>query len=564
MIKFRLDISKRILATTLLLAFAFTALNMYTYIKIQSIEEHYNRLFFEAMPIMQDVKTINTEVWMQNAEGRAYIISGMDGYKQNYMSSKQRIAKVFERVDNSLDDEGHQQLYSLRSAVSEFNKTMEIGIGIRSLGDFEQTVKFLESSNMQIDVAKAQSEKFLQYINDDIEQQMNSVSEAMARMKKIALAMNIMVLVMAVLGSFWLARQIAHPMKVVSNTAQNIAEGDLRQKSIIDTRNDEVGDMARAMNRVVNNLKEIISQVVDVSDQVAAASIELSAATEQSTEGSRQVVNAVGEVAGDSISQTKVIEDTAVQITNMVEAVNQIAHNTGEISAKSNHAFQMAQSGEKTVDDAIKQMESISSAVIQSAEVVDNLGKSSRQIGEIVDVISTIAAQTNLLALNAAIEAARAGSHGRGFAVVADEVRKLADQSNAAARNISEIIDEVQKETEQVVCTMKKGTVEAKKGMESIGQTGERFRDIVFVVDELNAKIQMISSAAENLARSGKAVVYSVQNVKNVAEKTVANSQTISMSIDEQAGSIQEIHTASQDLAALAEKLRSTMHWFKM
>ncbi len=209
-------------------------------------------------------------------------------------------------------------------------------------------------------------------------------------------------------------------------------------------------------------------------------------------------------------------------------------------------------------------MQAINRSVSQSAEVVSKLGESSKQIGEIVDVISGIAGQTNLLALNAAIEAARAGEQGRGFAVVADEVRKLAEQSHEAAQKIAHIVREIQTETTSVVTVMQQGTVDVARGSDVIISTGERFTAIVNLVEHLNSEIQEISAASEQLSASSEEVVKSVDSVKHLAGETAANTQTISAAAEEQSASMEEIAASSQALSSLADELQMVVRRFKI
>ena len=130
------------------------------------------------------------------------------------------------------------------------------------------------------------------------------------------------------------------------------------------------------------------------------------------------------------------------------------------------------------------------------ADHVNELGRQSQQIGEIVQMISEIAEQTNLLALNAAIEAARAGEHGRGFAAVADEVRKLAERSAQSTRQIEELIESIQGRVDVVVKAMAAGTAEVESGSELVSSAGEALQQIVRGIEETNQRSQEIAVAS--------------------------------------------------------------------
>jgi methyl-accepting chemotaxis protein len=560
----RFTIGTRIFVTSMLIVIAFTGLNIYTYLTISSMQQQYNNLLNDTTPAIEDVKNIHTEVWIQNAEARAYILSQNISYKKSYEDSKKRMQDVFEKLQNNPTIQLPQELYNLQSATADFDKTLEIGMGISSMSGANETIKFLDSSNKEINEAKVQSEKFLMSMKEYAALQMTAAATTVERMKNLTFYLNIIMFLFTAIAALWIARQISRPIKSIASAAKAIAAGDLQEKTITFLPNNEIGDMSQSVNLMVDNLRQIIIQVTKASEEVATASQQLNTTTEQSSENAAHVVSAVTEVSAGSLNQAQEIEKTAITITNMVDAVHHIAATTNEAFAKSRNASQVATAGEIVANDAIVQMEAINQSVSLSAEVVDKLGTSSRQISEIITVISGIAEQTNLLALNAAIEAARAGEQGRGFAVVASEVRKLAEQSQVAAYKIAEIIQEVQEETNTVIHTMKTGTREASKGISIIKQTGKSFKDIVAVVEELEHQIQIISNATGRLSTSGEQIMTSVDTIKNLAISAAANTQTISASAEEQSASMQEISSSSEALSVMSQNLHTLVNRFKL
>lgn len=560
----RFTIGTRIFITSMLIVIAFTGLNIYTYLTISSMQQQYNNLLNDTTPAIENVKNIHTEVWIQNAEARAYILSQNIGYKKNYESSKKRMQDLFDKLQANPAIQLPQELYNLQSATADFDKTLEIGMGISSMLGANETIKFLDSSNQEISKAGIESEKFLMSVKEEAIMQMKAATMTVEKMKTISLYLNVAMFLLTALTALFIAREISRPIRTIATAAQAIAKGDLQKKSIAFLPNNEIGDLSLAVNLMVDNLRQIIIQVTKASEEVATASEYLNATTEHSTEIATQLVNAVSEVATSSANQAQEIEKAAITITNMVDAVHHIANSTNEAFAKSRNASQVASVGEVVANDAIVQMEAINQSVSLSAEVVDKLGNSSRQISEIITVISGIAEQTNLLALNAAIEAARAGEQGRGFAVVASEVRKLAEQSQVAAYKIAEIIKEVQEETNTVIHTMKTGTRETAKGISIIKQTGKNFKDIVTVVEELEHQIQIISNATGRVSTSREQIMTSVDTIKILAISTAANTQTISASAEEQSASMQEISSSSEALFVMSQNLHTLVNKFKL
>jgi methyl-accepting chemotaxis protein len=215
-------------------------------------------------------------------------------------------------------------------------------------------------------------------------------------------------------------------------------------------------------------------------------------------------------------------------------------------------------------EDLMHMMEGIKSAVGDSSSVITDLDAKSNRIGEIVNLITNIADQTNLLALNAAIEAARAGEHGKGFAVVADEVRKLAEDSGNAAKQISELIVQMQSGTKNAVNSMQRGSEEVHKGAESLGNSVKAIGDVVEAGNTIVKMVQEIAEATEKQSASIEEVNSSVNEVSTISEQSAAGAQQASASVQEQTASMQELSQSAQELADVASRMQLVVSKFKL
>jgi methyl-accepting chemotaxis protein len=204
----------------------------------------------------------------------------------------------------------------------------------------------------------------------------------------------------------------------------------------------------------------------------------------------------------------------------MSQTVIDVAKNASNIAESATETARIAKDGSLIVNDTVSKVRQISETVAASAQLMSSLGIRSMQIGEIINVIKDIADQTNLLALNAAIEAARAGEQGRGFAVVADEVRKLAERTTKATAEIGDMINAVRDETKRAVSAMEVGSEEVEKGVALATRAGEALGKIVESVNGLQALVQQIATATEEMSAVSETISQDIERIANASKET--------------------------------------------
>lgn len=345
-----------------------------------------------------------------------------------------------------------------------------------------------------------------------------------------------------------------------------LADGNFSQKVAAENMADlsEFGEVSRAINTMNNNIGSLIKQLASTSEQMAAASEELNASAEQSAQASNQIAVSVTEVAQGTDKQLNLVGETNTLVHKITNAIEQVAGNTEVVAASAEKTADTANNGEVAIKKAVSQMQTIEDKTNATASVIGELEGRSKQIGQIVEVISNIAAQTNLLALNAAIEAARAGEAGRGFAVVAEEVRKLAEQSQEAAKQITELINDVQTHTNSAVTFMNDSKKEVESGTQVVAIAGQNFETILAMVRDMTNQINEISAAVQEVTSGAQNVATAVDEIDEESKKSSEQTQTISAATEEQAASVEEIASASQHLAKMAESLQVAISKFKI
>lgn len=351
-------------------------------------------------------------------------------------------------------------------------------------------------------------------------------------------------------------------VKFLSELAQGNFSREVPQSSLQDKS--EFGQVSFAIDGMNKNIRKLLGSVSQSAEQLSTSSEHLTASAEQSAQASTHIAESITQVAEGASLQLELSHSSTTVVEKMAQDLQQVAKNAGAAATAAKETAITAAQGELALEKAVSQMTIIEQKTNDTAGVINELESTSLQIGQIVDTISTIAGQTNLLALNAAIEAARAGEAGRGFAVVAEEVRKLAEQSENAAKEITQLIGQVQQKTNDAVVFMNEGSKEVHTGTEVVTEAGKNFREILNKVQNISEQILTISQAIEGVTVGTKQVVGAVEDIESESKKAAQETQTVSAATEEQSASMEEIAASSQTLARLADELKQSVNLFKI
>lgn len=353
---------------------------------------------------------------------------------------------------------------------------------------------------------------------------------------RTALVIGIVItLALLCLLAFVYSRSLILPLHYAVKVARRVAGGDLTEQ-ISDNHKDEAADMLRALADMQGQLRQTLSLISDSSQQLATTSEELSVVTNQST----QIVT----------EQSDQLEQAATAVTELTTAIEEVARNANSTSDTAEVADEKTQLGQAKINETIKTIEALTSDIQRSADGVIKLAGNIKNIGSVLDVIRAIADQTNLLALNAAIEAARAGDSGRGFAVVADEVRALAYRTQESTKEIEQMINAVQAETNNAVDNMNSSNQRAASTLVVANDAGVAFSEITRLISQISDQNVTIASAAEEQTTVAREVDKNLVHIRDLSLQTAAGSN--------------QTNASSAELAKLAEQLNELVLQFKI
>ena len=371
------------------------------------------------------------------------------------------------------------------------------------------------------------------------------------------------VVILSIIILVLLLKSIKNSVDTILDGARHIASGDLRSKIMLDG-DDEFAHIAHQFNTMVESMQKMIRKIKTTATDVAGSSEELTANANQSAQVTQNVAQSITEVAEAAEKQLQIIDTSRMTVQEFQRGLEEAITNQRRAREQTQATAEKAAEGNAFVQTTVEQMNSIARTVQQTGDIVSKLGERSKEIGNIVEIISSISGQTNLLALNAAIEAARAGEHGRGFAVVAEEVRKLAEESQNASQQISELIRSIQEETDRAVASMEEGLREAETGKENVTATGETFSLILSMVEDVKTASFAVSKRVLELRENMNSIIEGMGAVDTSAKGIGSESQNVSAATEEQAAGMEEIASSSRSLADMATDLQSETDKFKV
>jgi methyl-accepting chemotaxis protein len=534
------------------------------------------------------------------------------------LAEKLQVGKSLSNSDQekaALDKVGQlEQAWGKEFAQPLVDKRKDVDSGNATVAELQiyylqkDASSWVKNSTDALDVADGENRKL-------VEARRSSDAAASALTVLFSIVSTLIALVVGVWVAITTAKSITEPLTKLMQVSRQIGDtGDL-EHSIDVKREDEIGELARSFSKMVTYLKEmaavsesiaggdltvqvtprssedtlgnafakmveglgrLVRSVRDASSQVASASGQVANASDDSAKVGLQASSAIDEVTStmhemsvnvqNMVKSTQVqassVSETSASIDQMVASIQRVADTAKVLLDISNRSREEVHSGIATMEKATDGLNRINATITSSGEIIGALGQRADDIGKIIEVIDDLAEQTNLLALNAAIEAARAGEHGLGFAVVADEVRKLAEKSAQSTKEISELIQSIQKEARKAVENMDRSTGIVNEGLDLGGELNGALKKISNVVTEVYKFAQEIGAAtneqshgSSQIARATTRLNEITHEINSAVEEQASGAHAVVKAMERMRELVQQSTSGSTELAASAEQM---------
>jgi methyl-accepting chemotaxis protein len=383
---------------------------------------------------------------------------------------------------------------------------------------------------------------------------------------KNTVLMCVVILILVLIVVIWASKRITKAIGEAEHVMQELAEGNLKvdvdEKAL--NRSDEIGVMIRAVKSTTDRLNEIITHISQSTTVLMQEGQQLDEMAKQTTRTTNEVGHAIDEISKGALTQAGEVENATHLVATMGKQIEQIVESIDalfQISEKMQLAGENAQENMHLLQESNEQT---NMAINKVAENVEKTDHSVAAISETLGLITDIADETNLLSLNASIEAARAGEAGKGFAVVAGQIQKLAEESNASAAKIKEIIDTLSKDSSNTLSVMDELRENIAVQQEKMVDTMHKFDDVSGGIVTSNDSTKHIQKQASDCDTSRSTVVDIIQNLSALSEENAAATEQTTASMEELNSTITLLANSAGGLQSLAVSLENEMRFFKI
>lgn len=528
---------------------------------INGLVNHAEEISEEQLPVLVTDSRLTFNIAERVALSRGYMLTGDKSYVEEFNAlteaSVQLQEDLIERVGNAETIALVEKSQEWREVVTE-----QLFPAIEA-GDQEKALQ------IDSEIAEPLSNELITEFNQmTSDRQDIMLAEGLKRAAEgrttaiINVSIAAFVVLLGLVISYFISRSISRPVVAVSERVERMAEGYLNDEPLTIDRKDEIGQQVRAINTMRERIQGTLFGTLDISRKLNSSSTNLLTATDTVNDSTSQIAATMEQLAAGSEAQANTASNMAEMVGEFFEDVQQANAAGNEVAGAASQVLERTNDGNQMMANSVEQMEEIYSVVNESVGQIQQLDNQTKEISELVTVISEIAEQTNLLALNAAIEAARAGEQGKGFAVVADEVRKLAEQVADSVNEITTIVDRVQEGSSTAVKSLENGYTSVREGQNTVLETQNVFEDITGLVTNMTGLTAEMSATLDHMEELGEQLTTGVSEVASIAQQSAAGVEETTASVEQTSFQIDTMNAGAAELSQLAMELETSVNQF--
>lgn len=559
---------KVILIFSILLAIII-GMQTLSYISISKLQQNLNTFANQNLQEQIQINNLASNISKLSNYEQEFIIHGNEDTLINYNTTKENVDRIINELQTTFENrEKEKELLALVNQYYVIYNNYSTGlIETREKFGFENAQKIMASNDSEN--IKSSIENYSEMLINLLETKNGETIkelESFAKASKITFfALSFIAIVLTITFGYLLFKSIRRNTFKINQSILEIAKagGDLTRRVEVKTK-DEFALIANSTNILIESISNLIKRVTTLAESVSGSSQELMALAEENARTIDEIANNTQSIAADSdITQTRT-NAVILKMQELEQAMHELNIEANEVQASAEQMKKAASNGSQSMNQSSNVMMSIEETIANTSTTVEALGKKSDEITSIIGTITSIAEQTNLLALNAAIEAARAGEHGKGFAVVANEVKKLAEQSQSAAKEVTQIITSIQQEVKSIIEQNQEGVVNVIRGVEVTNETNSILEDILAQTSKTTSVIASMAEKIMSTLNTSHEVAASFVEVNSIAENTAMHTERSASAALQGSAAMQEINASATELAKQADDLRSVVNEFKI